>query len=96
MRQIARTDKNQREIVDALRKVGCFVRPCHQVGDGFPDLFVAYHHCFILLECKTNKGELTTEQVEFHKKCRGPVFTVRSPKQAIQAVFSTHSKKGDE
>ena len=88
MRQIARTDKNQQFIINALRKVGCFVRPCHQVGDGFPDLFVAYHHVFILLECKTEKGKLTPEQVIFHRQCKGPIFTVTSPQEAIQVVFA--------
>lgn len=39
MRVRARVDRNQPEIVAALRKAGAVVHCTHQLGGGFPDLF---------------------------------------------------------
>ena len=39
MRIRARVDRNQPEIVAALRKAGAVVHCTHQLGGGFPDLF---------------------------------------------------------
>ena len=40
MRRAARTDANHRQIVDALRAVGCKVRSLAALGGGIPDLLV--------------------------------------------------------
>lgn len=40
MRHAARTDRNQAEIVKALRAAGCSVQCLHAVGGGVPDLLV--------------------------------------------------------
>ena len=36
MRRAAKVDANQPEIVQALRKAGCFVQPLHTVGQASP------------------------------------------------------------
>lgn len=36
----AKADANQPEITEAFRKLGCAVFPTHQIGRGFPDIFV--------------------------------------------------------
>ena len=41
-RRAAKVDRNQPEIVDALRKCGAFVKDCSGVGAGFPDLIVCF------------------------------------------------------
>ena len=40
---VKRSDKNQPEIVAALRAVGAVVQDTHELGKGFPDLVVACH-----------------------------------------------------
>jgi hypothetical protein len=42
MRRIARVDKNQAEIVSALRKAGARVLHLHQHGEGCPDILVGF------------------------------------------------------
>ncbi len=39
-RKYKRTDANQNEIVEGLRKVGCTVAVTSAAGDGFPDIVV--------------------------------------------------------
>ena len=42
MRRAARVDRNQAEIVVALRAGGASVQPLHAVGKGVPDLLVGW------------------------------------------------------
>ena len=42
MRRAARIDRNQPEIVKALRQVGAHVTSLAAVGDGVPDLLVGF------------------------------------------------------
>jgi hypothetical protein len=39
-----RVDRNQPEIVKALRQYGCSVLHTHTMGEGFPDLIVGHRH----------------------------------------------------
>jgi hypothetical protein len=39
-----RVDRNQPEIVKALRAYGCSVQHTHMMGEGFPDLIVGHRH----------------------------------------------------
>jgi|GEM_PF-5567154 len=52
MRRSARIDRNQPEIVEALRKLGASVQPLHTAHDGIPDLLVGYQGRNFLLEVK--------------------------------------------
>lgn len=52
MRTRARVDRNQMEIIKALRQVGASVQPLHTVGKGVPDLLVGYRGVNYLLEIK--------------------------------------------
>ena len=80
-------DSNQSDIVKALEKVGANVYDASQAGGGFPDLLVEYRSCFYLLECKTGKRKLNKDQQKFHWKFkRGPIYVVRSPQEALEAV----------
>ena len=42
MRRAARIDRNQPEIVEALRKLGATVQLLHTDHDGIPDLLAGY------------------------------------------------------
>ena len=76
MRRDAKTDRNQQEIVSALRAIGALVQPLHQVGQGVPDLLVGIGGRLILIECKDGKRppserRLTPEQQRWHSAWSG-------------------------
>ncbi len=86
--QPKRTDKNQAEIVQALRAAGCTVTSLHEVGRGCPDIVVGYEGVNFLLEIKNPKtyGKLNETQVKWHGKWRGQVAVVKSPGEALRVV----------
>jgi hypothetical protein len=90
MRRSARSDANQRQIVDALRRVGARVQHLHAVGGGCPDLLVAYRRRLYLLEVKTSAGVLTEEQAawwrEWMPHADGALHVVRSVNDALRAI----------
>lgn len=88
----ARTDANQKAIVDALRKIGCKVYVSSSFGQGFPDLIVGCGGRLCLLEVKDGSKppsarKLTPDQVKFHADWTGlPLYVVDSVDSAIAAV----------
>ena len=86
-----RTDNNQKDVVKALRKIGCSVFPAHMVGHGFPDIVVGYRGRNYLLEIKDgtkppSRKKLTTDEKLFHFGWRGEVAIVYSVDEAIAYV----------
>ena len=81
-----RTDQNQKEIVDALRKIGASVVSLHEVGKGCPDLLVGYRGINHLIEVKQEKGKLNTYQVNWHQNWNGYVGIAKSIDQALKIV----------
>lgn len=84
----AKVDRNQREIVDALKSCGCDV-----MFIGKPvDLLIGVRGKNLLLEVKAPKakgepgGKLTPEQEVFFKEWRGQKAIVRTPEEALRAV----------
>lgn len=57
MRRAARIDDNHREVVEALRRVGCRVQSLATIGKGCPDLLVLspYSQRLHLLELKDGR-----------------------------------------
>jgi len=91
MRRAAKVDRNQNEIVDALRKIGASVQPLHAVGQGCPDILVGWRGMNTVLEIKDGSKppsarKLTPDQVEWHEAWRGQVTVVETVEQAIEAV----------
>ena len=88
MRYAAKTDSNQRPIVQSLRDI--FGPDCvfdlSAVGQGCPDLMVGVRGVNLLMEIKTDKGKLTTDQVIFHKSWPGSVVVVRTLQEALDAI----------
>lgn len=87
-----RVDQNQREIVEALRRVGASVEHIHMVGHGVPDLMVGYfsaatgRHITIAMEVKMPGGKLTKDELEWHYNWRGLACVVRSVDEALRAI----------
>ena len=82
----ARTDKNQTEIVQALRQVGASVQSLAKVGDGCPDLLVAYRDRHYVMEVKTAKGKVRPQQISWCDEWVGTVHLVRSVDEALKAI----------
>lgn len=68
MRRAARTDDNHVDIVRAFEKYGCAVLQLHAVGQGCPDLLVAFGEAMVMVEVKTKTGKLTAQQRAFTEK----------------------------
>ncbi len=92
MKRAAKIDRNQPEIVAALRKAGALVYPMHQMGGGFPDLLVCFRGVYRLLEVKDGalppyRRALTVDQVRFHSIW--PVTVVKDVDEALAAIGVT-------
>lgn len=93
MKRARKVDDNQREIVAALRAIGCFVHSTAAAGDGFPDLAVAYRGRWYLVEVKDGSKppsarKLTKAQAEWQSRVNGraPTPVVKSVDEAIALV----------
>jgi len=76
----ARVDANQKEVVDALRACGAYVRVITQ-GDGLPDLLVGYQGHTVLMELKDGRKPpsarmLTPAEEKFHSEWKGGLCKV--------------------
>jgi len=85
-RWAARTDANQHAIVKALRWRGATVHSLHRVGQGCPDLLVGFHGHNLLIEVKTDQGELTPSEARWHELWRGMVHIVRTTDDALDIL----------
>jgi hypothetical protein len=86
-----KADRNQAEIVDALRVVGCTVQHLHMVGKGCPDILVGRQGVNYLLEIKDGKlptsgRKLTDPESDWHRDWRGSVAIVCTVREAMEAV----------
>lgn len=82
-----RADKNQSEIVKALRKIGASVHITNQVGNGFPDVVVGIFGKNYLFEIKNEKsGKLNKQQQEFHQRWNGKVYEIRTFEEALKII----------
>ena len=88
-----KVDKNQVEIVAALRKMGASVQHLHAVGKGCPDILAGIKNQNILIEIKDgkkplSKQKLTPDQIKWHKEWNWQVAIVRSVDDAILLCMS--------
>lgn len=86
-RSAHRSDANEQEIVEALRRAGYYVERLGSVGRGVPDLLVADKDRIVLLEVKMPNGKLTEDQESWHAKFPRRVAIVHTPTEAIQAMM---------
>ena len=87
----ARVDRNEAEIIKALRAIKCSVVRLAAVGRGVPDLLVSKAGRTLLIEVKTQKGKLNELQEKFVSEWKGEVHTCRSPIDAVNAVLNSAS-----
>jgi len=86
MRNAARTDANQGEIVKALRSIGCQVYYIKLPVD----LLVSggrLGNANLLMECKVHGEKLNGLQEAFWIRWPGAKVVVHSPQEAIEAVL---------
>jgi hypothetical protein len=90
---VHRSDNNQKEIVDALRKVGASVlvlSNAKNVEVGTPDLLVG--HTFrggeenLLMEIKSDGKPLRETQENFKRKWKGQYTVIESPEEALRYI----------
>jgi hypothetical protein len=81
-----RVDRNQAEIVRALRQAGASVTLLHEVGAGCPDLLVGFLGVNYLLEVKTLRGRLNDRERAWHRAWRGRSAVVRTVEEALKQI----------
>lgn len=98
MRQAAKVDGNQKEIVAAFEGMGCTVEHLFRVGKGCPDLVVGIvvgvAGMNLLVEVKMPGETLNDEQKAWHKKWRGQACIVSSVEEAVKLVKAVRAWKG--
>lgn len=89
MRKIARVDNNQKEIVKALRQMGCSVFSTAQLGNGFPDIIVGWKGYNFLFEIKkpgSTYRSLTHDEHMFFLSWLGQVHIIRNTEEAVNTI----------
>lgn len=94
MRVRARVDRNQPEIVAALRKAGAVVQCTHQLGGGFPDLFCNFRGRIFGFEVKDpqqppSKRKLTDDEqawIDNWNRSGQTVFVIETAESAISIM----------
>lgn len=91
MRLRGKIDRNQPEIVRALRKLGASVQSLADIGQGCPDLLVGFRGQNFVMEVKDglavpSKQRLTTDEQEWHQGWRGTAIVVTSVTDALLAI----------
>jgi hypothetical protein len=85
VRHAARTDANQKEIMDALKKVGVSVE---YIKLPFDCVYYNHrNHETGFLEIKTEDGRLTKAQLEFISRWPGHVRVAKTPQEAIRLIL---------
>jgi hypothetical protein len=91
-RRAAKVDANHDAVVCALRAAGAVVHSLAGLGNGIPDLLIAFRGQTLLMEVKDgakvkSAQKLKPLQVEFFKTWTGgPLSVVDSPDAALRAI----------
>jgi hypothetical protein len=91
MRRAARVDRNQPEIVQALRQVGASVQHLHHVGKGCPDILVGFQGLNYLMEIKDgdkppSRRRLTDDEAEWFAQWNGYAAIVENVDDALRVI----------
>lgn len=91
MRQTAKIDQNQPDLVKQLRDMGAAVQHLHQLGGGVPDLLVGYRGRWLVVEVKNpalppSKRQLTPDEIKWHEAFaqHGPIFIWETIEDAVR------------
>ena len=92
----AKVDANHTDVVTALRSVGAGVQSLAMVGDGCPDLLVAFRGVWYLLEVKDGSKPPSHRKLTpadqmwlFRFDELAPVFVVSSVDEALEVIGAT-------
>ncbi len=80
----AKRDGNEKEIIEALRRVGATVQQL-SIPNG-PDLLVGFHGENYLFEVKQKGKELRMGQVAWKNSWHGFCLTIRDPEDAVSWI----------
>jgi hypothetical protein len=101
----SRVDRNQQEIVQALRDRGASVLQLHNIGKGCPDLLCSIvgekGSITFLVEVKDSsqppsKQRLTPDESEFHYHWQGKIFIVNSVEKVHKLLNELYEKLCNE
>lgn len=100
MRRAAKVDRNQTEIVAALRGIGATVQPLHAVGQGCPDLLAGFRGVNYLIEVKDwqaakSDRQLNDRQQQWHGGWKGQVAVVETVGAALAVVTGQLEHRGE-
>jgi Holliday junction resolvase len=84
-------DRNQPDLVNKLRQVGCTVFVTSSVGRGFPDLVVGIKGFNFLFEVKegaltASRKKLTPDEQRFFDTWKGKVHKVESFEEILNII----------
>jgi hypothetical protein len=90
-RRAAKVDRNQPEIVKALRGAGATVQHLHTVGKGCPDILVGYQGVNYLMEIKDGAlpppaRKLTDDEEAWHRQWFGNAHIVNNADEALFVI----------
>lgn len=85
-RRFDKKDKNHKEIMMALRKVGARVADTSMVGGGFPDMVCKFRGTLYLVEAKADDGKFTDKEDEFYNEWKDVTIVARSPEEALKGI----------
>lgn len=89
MRRAAKIDNTQTDIVKALRSVNVSVEII-----GKPvDLLLCHRGETSLMECKSEGGRFTKDQVEFIARWPGKIHVAKTPEEAVALVIGAEAMK---
>lgn len=83
MTRANKVDRNQAEIVRALRDCGASVQPLNAVKCGCPDILVGFRGRNLLMEIKARGGRMTEDELDWHGAWNGQVVIVWSVDEAL-------------
>lgn len=93
MSKAKRVDKNQKEIVEQLRKLGYNVEHTYMIGKGFPDVVISFDYLFTLpIEIKSKGGKLTKDEENFHNRYKGYIITAYNLEDVLKGVKEFHER----
>ena len=86
-----RVDRNQKSIVEALRKVGATVWHTHEAGKGAPDIVVGFMGRNYLFEIKDgelppSRRALTDDEEIFHQAWKGQIDVIHTFGEALEKM----------
>jgi hypothetical protein len=86
-----KTDSNQKQLVEQMRKLGMSVHITSSLGDGFPDIVAGFRNQNYLFEIKDpakppSCRKLTPDESTFFSTWKGSVYKVETIDDVLKIV----------